>query len=117
MTAQHATLTPQRWSTFSLEQQILMIANELNRAGKLVAADDRDRRRRSYERVLALVDLTVDAQPRRSLRREMLRWRDLVAALYLLDTVPAADFAAALRALLLFTPAAARQIQALAAVR
>jgi len=37
---QHAGLSPQRWSSFSLEQQVLMTGNELNRAGKLARAGD-----------------------------------------------------------------------------
>jgi len=113
---QHATLSPQRWASFSLDQQILMIGNEMNRAGKLAAPADRERRRSAYERVLALLDLTVGQQIRRALRRELLRWRDLVAALYLGESLDVAAHAAAFRALLLLTPEAAKQIAALRAV-
>jgi len=49
---QHASLTPERWSTFSLDQQILMIANEMNRASKLFAGGDRERLLGCYERAL-----------------------------------------------------------------
>lgn len=28
---QHASLSPERWAAFSLDQQILMIGNEMNR--------------------------------------------------------------------------------------
>jgi hypothetical protein len=41
---------------------------------------DRDRLRNAYERVLRLADLTTEAQPSRSLRRELRRWRELAAA-------------------------------------
>lgn len=51
----------------------------------------------------------------RSLRRELLRWRDLVAALYLETTPHPAEHAAAFRCLLRFTPGSARQIPLLAA--
>ena len=115
--AQHATLTAERWAGFGLDRQILMIANEMNRAGKLLGPDDAARRRNAYERVLALTDLTVTVQPHRPLRRELLRWRDLVAALYLASPPRAADHRAALRCLLRFTPEASRQIAVLDAAR
>lgn len=81
--AQHAGLTLERWRQFSLDQQILMIGNEMHRASKMFAEADRARLGSCYERVLALVDLTVEAQPKRTFRRELLRWREVVAGLYL----------------------------------
>lgn len=107
---QHASLSPARWAAFSLDQQVLMIANEMHRAGKLTAPLDRERLRSAYERVLALTDLTVTVQTRRTLRRELLRWRDLVAALYVAPAAHPAAHAAALRCLLRFTPEASRQL-------
>ena len=107
---QHASLTPERWARFSLDQQILMVANEMNRASSLFGPDDGDSLRRTYERVLRLVDLTVATQSRPTLRRELLRWRDLAAALYI---APRPEFEAhteAFRCLLRFTPVASQQI-------
>ena len=108
--AHHASLSPERWSSFSVDQQILTIANEMNRAGKLVEPQDADRRRASYERVLNLTDLTVLVQRKPTLRREMLRWRDLVADLYIATKPDPARHAMAFRLLLQFTPEASRQI-------
>src|SRR3990172_11260732 len=107
---QHASLSPERWSSFSLDQQILMIANEMNRAGKLMGVLDRDRQRAAYERALALTDLTIRLQPRPTLRRELLRWRDLVAVLYVSDSPDPSGHAAAFRCLLRFTPEASKQL-------
>jgi len=107
---QHASLSPARWSAFSLDQQILMIGNEMNRAARLLRPADRASLTLAYERVLRLVDLTVEVQARPTLRRELLRWRDLIAELYVLPGHDAAAHAAAFRSLLLFTPEAARQI-------
>ena len=107
---QHASLTPERWARFSLDQQVLMIANEMHRATALQGAEDRASLERAYERVLRLVDLTVAIQPKRTLRRELLRWRDLVAALFIGADAAPADHRDVLRALLLLRPAAARQI-------
>jgi len=108
--SQHASLSPERWSGFGLDRQILMIANEMNRAAKLKSPDDGPTLGRAYERVLRLVDLTVEVQERPTLLRELLRWRDLIAELYLLSRPDPARHAAAFRVLLRFTPEASRQI-------
>jgi hypothetical protein len=107
--AQHESLTLERWCRFTLDQQILMIANEMSRAGKLPDPADEIRRRNAYERALALIDLTIRAHTKRGLRRELLRWRDLLAALYA-GIAHAGDHEAATRALLRFSPTASRQI-------
>ena len=107
---QHAGLTLERWTSFTLDQQILMIGNEMNRAGKLRRPDDGERRANAYERVLYLTDLTIQAHVRRALRRELLRWRDLAARLFLEPEAQPLAHAAAFRALLQLTPEASRQI-------
>lgn len=107
---QHASLSPERWARFSLDQQILMVANEMNRASSLLDPAHRATLLRTYERVLRLVDLTVQVQSRRGLRRELLRWRDLIAALYVADEPDATSHDAAFRCLLRFTPTASAQI-------
>jgi hypothetical protein len=107
---QHASLSPERWAQFSLDQQILMIGNEMNRGKGLLKMRDLVGLRLSYERVLRLVDLTVEVQNRSSLRRELLRWRDLIALLYISPEPSAEDHRDAFRCLLLFTPVAAQQI-------
>jgi hypothetical protein len=107
---QHASLSPERWAQFGLDQQILMIGNEMNRAKRLIELKDLSGLSLAYERVLRLVDLTVEVQRRSTLRRELLRWRDLIAELYVSPEPSAMDHAAAFRCLLLFTPAAAQQI-------
>lgn len=80
---QHAAMTTEGWSRHTFPRQLLMIANEMNRAGKLQREDDGERRERAYERVLRLTDLTIGCLPRKAILRELLRWRDLVAVLYL----------------------------------
>jgi hypothetical protein len=105
---QHGSLTLERWAAFTRDQQILMIANEMNRAGRLFGTENRGRLANAYERILRLADLTAESQPSRSLRRELLRWRELAAAVYL---EPDQERHRALfRALLLLTPASAKQV-------
>jgi len=107
---QHASLSPERWKAFGLDQQILMIGNEMNRAKRLIVLRDLPGLNLAYERVLRLVDLTVEVQGRATLRRELLRWRDLIAELYIRPEPSAAEHRDAFRCLLLFTPVAAQQI-------
>jgi hypothetical protein len=105
---QHASLSPERWAQFGLDKQILMIGNEMNRAKRLIEIQDISGLRLAYERVLRLVDLTLDVQQRPSLKRELLLWRDLVASLA--GRLDPGEHLAAFRSLLLFTPVAAQQI-------
>jgi hypothetical protein len=107
---QHASLSPERWAQFNLDQQILMIGNEMNRAKRSIELQDLSGLHLSYERVLRLVDLTIEVQRRPTLWRELLRWRDLIAALYISPEPDAEDHIDAFRCLLLFTPLAAQQI-------
>jgi hypothetical protein len=82
----------------------------MNRASKLQEPADRELLRGCYERVLALTDLTVQVDGSRSLRRELLRWRDLVAAQYIAAEPDARAHAAMFRALLQLHPEAWAQL-------
>ena len=110
MRAQHDGLTPERWASFTFDQQILMIGNEMNRARKLFTAEDRPLLDKCYERILRLVDLTADSVSKPTARRELLRWRDVVASLYVSSASRADEHDAAFRCLLRFTPGASTQI-------
>ena len=112
MSHQHASLSTERWEAFSIDQQILMIGNEMNRATRLLA-DKEGRLSRSYERVLNLTDLTITVQTRPGLRRELLRWRDLVAQLYVSPEADSDAHHEAFRCLLRFTSTASQQIPSL----
>jgi hypothetical protein len=106
--SQHASLTAERWAEFDRDRQLLMIANEMNRASRLFGPSDRQRLANTYERVLRLADLTVEVQRSRSLRRELLRWRELAGRVYL-----EADedlHLALFRVLLQLTPEGAKQL-------
>lgn len=109
---QHSTLSPDRWRTFGSERQLLMIANEMNRVTSSLEPQYEQSRRLGYERVLALTDLTIEITERRGLRRELLRWRDLVAELYCNEANPTAH-AAAFRVLLLLSPRGRAQLRAM----
>ena len=100
-----------RWGEFTLAQQIIMIANDLHRASKWMKREDVELRRGSYARALALTDLTAAGTARFAVRRELLRWRELLAELYV-DETPRPDMnRELLRVLLLFTFESSRQIR------
>jgi hypothetical protein len=106
---QHEGLTLERWRKFPAAHQVLMIANELHRARNLSGVNDAARRQGAYERALFLTDLTIRAQTAHGFRRELLRFRDLLAAFYLDPSPPVHEQAALLKALLLLTPESALQ--------
>ena len=112
--AQHAGLTPERWAQFEYPRQILMISNELHRAGKLDSPAASDRRRAALERVLALTDLTIAVQERPARRRELLRWRDLVASAYLDEATGATRHRELMRSLLRMSPESSTQVPLIA---
>lgn len=108
--AQHAGLSLERWRGYDFDQQVLMIANEMNRASTMLERGAPDLVRSGYERVLALTDLSVAVAQTRARRRELLRWRDVAASLYVSSTLSSAAHREAFKALLQLTPASARQI-------
>jgi hypothetical protein len=107
---QHRGLSVDRWRTYGFATQVLMIANEMNRASALLSGSAPAQARGCYERVLQLTDLSVAAATTRPRRKELLRWRELVAAEYI---APAPDLDAhrrAFRVLLQMTPESAKQV-------
>jgi tRNA threonylcarbamoyladenosine modification (KEOPS) complex Pcc1 subunit len=107
---QHASLAPERWARFSLGQQILQIGAEMQRAASSFRAEDSASLHASYERVLRLVDLTVEVNANPNLRRELLCWRGVIAELGIRDVPDPAAHRDAFRVLLQLHPEAARQI-------
>ena len=71
-----------RWQTFSEYRQIVMIANELNRAQNMLQKHDIYEMKQALERAFELVDLTIE-YARNSLRYELLRFREILAEIYL----------------------------------
>lgn len=111
---QHAGLSLDRWRRFDRGQQVLMIGNEMLRIARRMGPGDADARRLGYERVLNLVDLTIAATDHRSFRRELWRWRDVVAELYLDLEARPERHTQALRVLLRLEVQAARQVALIA---
>lgn len=110
MADQHAGLSEDRWARFSRDQQLLMIANEMHRATKSLAAGETAGAHLCYERVLRLVDLTAAVGSGLSFRRELLRWRGLIGELYLAGAAKPRQQNDAMEALLAFSPATWAQV-------
>ncbi len=111
--SQHSMLSSHRWARFSYDQQILMIANEIHRTARVIELGAWDRVHTGLERVLQLTDLTIECASLHSRRRELLRWRDLAASLYLQEQPDADLHEKMFRCLLQFTPTAFQQTAAL----
>ena len=114
--SQHSGLSLERWCRFTEAQRILMIGNEMQRARSCFETSERESLQRCYERVLRLTDLTASATKRDGLRRELLRWRDLVAELFLASAADREVHDRTFRQLLLLSPEAAKQIPLLGLV-
>ena len=79
---QHKSLTVEKWATFSFGKQILMIANELNRAKNWVIKKDFTEALLCYERAMELLYLTIANTKKRPLLLELCRFKEMLAELY-----------------------------------
>ncbi|MGC9338059.1 MAG: hypothetical protein ACP5EQ_08275 [Candidatus Cloacimonadia bacterium] len=79
----HKDLDLEKWSKFTPTQQILLIANELNRARNWIVRGDTEEVNNCYERAFELLDLTIAMKYRKNLVKELLRAREVLALLNL----------------------------------
>ena len=78
----HKSLTHKIWAEFPLYKQILMIANELNRARVWIEKKDFGESHLCYERALELVYLTEGSLGECRLLGEFLRFKEMLCLLY-----------------------------------
>jgi hypothetical protein len=78
----HKTLTVERWAGFGFTKQILMIANELGRAGSWLEKQDYAEGKLCYERAFELLFLTIALVREPSMLRELVRFQEMLASLY-----------------------------------
>jgi hypothetical protein len=83
MTPWHKTMTPEKWGRFSIERQILMIGSEFARAKNLLRDQVEIEVAQCYERALELLDLCTTDPKWRPKLRELLRFREHLAEVYL----------------------------------
>ena len=111
MRVYHRNLTSEKWSKYAFPQQVLMIANELNRARNCLKANDSSGVDNAYTRALELVWITIDGLKKRNRRREMLRWREMLLSEYSGKKKSLRTNGLLLRTLLLLTTESAGQIK------
>jgi hypothetical protein len=104
----HKNLTDEKWRAMPRFTQILNITSELNRAGTW-CPDRRDYTRSSLERVLELIDLSINDRAcwHGNRLHELLRFREVVAGLYVSEACEKSTFQALIQTLLHLDPEAA----------
>jgi len=85
VTLWHKSMTPERWAAYPMDRQILMVACEFSRAQNLIGSASIGVVRECYERAMELLDLCTYDVKWVSRRRELLRFREAMGALYLVD--------------------------------
>jgi hypothetical protein len=109
--ALHRHLSAEKWNAFPKAKQILMIANELNRAGHSIERSDPVSVRKCDERAFELIDMTVDDPKwRGTAAGELLRFREVLAERYASESMNYRYNRALLRILLQMHPESAKII-------
>ncbi len=75
----HKNLTQEKWTRYSLKQQMLMIGSELSRLSHL---KDNASQNNCLERAFELIDLTIDDSKLGAGRKELLRLREALRQEY-----------------------------------
>jgi hypothetical protein len=83
----HTNLTSEKWEAYSTTQQVLMIANELNRASNCLKSNHPADAEKCFERAIELTDLTVEDTRWHKGLRELLRFREVLSELYISKNV------------------------------
>jgi hypothetical protein len=86
VTLWHKNMSPERWSVYPIDRQILMVASEFSRAQNLIGTASLKAVRDCYERAMELLDLCTYDGKWTSRRRELLRFREAMGELYLADS-------------------------------
>ena len=75
-------MTPEKWFAYPRYQQILSIANELNRAQNALIRGDHDNAVHAWERAFELTDLTIEAHLSETLLIDLLRFRENLGEIF-----------------------------------
>jgi len=81
MQSQHK-ISEEKWASFNKGQQVLMIANEINRAKNLINKSFKEEVQFSYQRAIELIDLTLNDKKWNGRLKELLRCREVLAELF-----------------------------------
>jgi hypothetical protein len=78
----HRSLTTDKWFSYPRHQQLLMIANEMNRSQNALQKQDAENAIHSWERAFELTDLTISDPKNPSILKELLRFREMLGELF-----------------------------------
>jgi hypothetical protein len=76
-------MTTEKWFSYAGYQQILMIANELNRAQNALEKGDSENAIHAWERAFELTDLTTADRKNGRLLKELLRFREMLGEAFI----------------------------------
>ena len=76
-------MTTEKWFSYPGFQQLLMIANELNRAQHALEKGDTGNAIHAWERAFELTDLTVEDRKNSRLLKELLRFREMLGETFI----------------------------------
>ena len=76
-------MTTEKWFAYKGFQQLLMIANELNRAQNALEKGDTANAIHAWERAFELTDLTVEDRKNKRLLKELLRFREMLGETFI----------------------------------
>lgn len=79
----HPQLADGRWAAMPLALQMANIGSEVHRTYNFLRKGNPERARICFERGLELIDLTIDAKPRRTAMRELCRVMEFFCEIYL----------------------------------
>jgi hypothetical protein len=80
----HSSIS-KKWREFAFSRQILMIANELNRACNWIKKEDFKETKLCYERAFELLYLTIQEVKKIEKLKELLRVKEMLALFYIKD--------------------------------
>lgn len=77
-------MTTEKWFSYPCFQQLLMIANELNRAQNSLEKGDPENAVHAWERAFELIDLTTEDRKNQRFLKELLRFREMLGEVFVL---------------------------------
>lgn len=75
-------MTSEKWNGYPRSQQILSIANEMNRAQNALLKGNLENAEHAWERAFELTDLTIEGSCATTLLKELLRFREMLGAVF-----------------------------------
>jgi len=83
----HSNLSIEKWSRYSKGQQLIMIANELNRARVWLEKNQPEESEFCYERAFELTDLILEDKKWSNSLKELFRFREVLGELYIVKNI------------------------------